>query len=1129
MGRDRKITFIVGGTIRDNLTVMLDAGNTKSYSGSGSVWSDLSGLGNDFTGTNMIADDFYGNDSSSPKSFDFNAIDEEFRRTQEGIPSYSGKYNFTWETWQSARSLSGATYARQAQMDDYVGFSSGVFVRRNQVNGPSAGSPSVGTWQQIIGSGNTTHLSVWLNNNLVGIASHTQAFSGTHISWFVGAQHHAYDTVSTGFNGNISLIRSYARELTKDEINQNYMSAAYRYNATSSNTAPTALILNEYSHVLATKSGNNCSIYINGTISKSFNCQINQNMNGQLFIGARASGVTEFFDGTIDEVQIYNRALTQNEINQLYNDSPHANSETWNCTINATDSSEAVGTPVSTTRTIGSISNFAPTITNIQIKPSPAYENSTLNCSANYNDGDSDKGNITFSWYKDSNLYWQITQLDKSTGEQINEPLTSINTNGLVGYWKFSEGSGTRVRDISSKENIGTLSNFNFNANSGYVSGKYGKALQFDGINDVVNIGNPSPLNTDFTNITVGAWIYSNGTQSTDAALVGKFTVWGFTLHYNTLYFYINNGGNGITTSYSSYHNGWHFITATFSSNNSGGGTMKMYVDGMLKSTRTSNYGSTGSGGNVAIGGSPAGTTPFNGTVDEVMIYNRTLSSGEISIIYNNSPHATGETWNCTINATDSRGIIGNQNSTAITISSTSTIAPTITNVQIKPSPAYDNDVLNCSASYNDADGDKGNVTFSWYNGSTLYWSVTQFNKQNGTVVNEPLTWVDKTGLVGYWKFSEGSGNEAKDISGNNNNGNLVGNTAWNSSGKYGSGLTFDGAGDYVNVTNSPTISVTTNALTLSAWIKLDYNMQAIDIIVDKKGEIWALQGSQQGDGTKIQFDISTAGSQSKLDTNTQFTTKGVWYHIAGTWDGTTMRIYVNGMQENAMNKSGTLATNNNDFVIGGYDTTSGYDFKGGIDEVMIFNRSLSASEITALYSNSPHFSGETWNCTINATDSSETAGAPNSAIITIESVSGYEPKWKHVTVTYSSSRKEKKIYVDNVLVRTEKLSGLSDYKINNQTGNLYISKLYGVPSGNMFNGTIDEMRIYPYALSSSEVNSAYLGSVSYDKLPNQNEATTLLLNGEDVTEMTLAPIVRVSNKEKTCDVTSKVKIPKCA
>ena len=409
-----------------------------------------------------------------------------------------------------------------------------------------------------------------------------------------------------------------------------------------------------------------------------------------------------------------------------------ASLEIWNCTVFVNDGT--TNSPLNST-TI-TTSSSAPSINSITIKPATAYKNSTLNCSATYNDADLEKGNITFTWYNGSTLYWQATQFNKMNNEVVQEPLTWVDGTGLLNYWKFSEGNGTEVFNISGGGNNGTLTNFNFNAGDGWREGKYGTGIQFDGINDVITVGNPAPLNSDFTNLTVAAWIYSNGTQASDTALVGKFTTWGFTLHFNTLYFYINNVGNWITTSYSSYHNGWHFITATFNSNNSGNGTMKMYVDGVLKTTIFSKSGSTGSGGTFAIGGQPGGTTYFNGTIDEVMIYNRTLTSGEISAIYNNSPQFKNEVWNCTINATDMQGMAGNPNSTTRTISNSN---PTMGLVSITPNPANTTDTLTCSAIGYDLDYDSLTMNITWYNGSTYYNSST-FSTTESTTKTLNLT-----------------------------------------------------------------------------------------------------------------------------------------------------------------------------------------------------------------------------------------------------------------------------------------------------------------------------------------------------------------------------------------------------
>jgi len=1004
--------------------------------------------------------------------------------------------------------------------------------------------------------------------------------------------------LATANGGTIATKAAYAYylEMTNDRYIRVYLTGATPAGYHSSNAT---LAANTWTHIAWTYNSTLSSIYLNGTLDNVTKVTGSvTKTNAPLLIGALGGGYAGGyeFNGTLDEIIIFNRSLNAAEIQEIYSASPHFRGETWNCTINATDSQGMSGNPNSTTRTISNsipsmgtitiapspanttdtlncsatgydmdldsltmnftwyngstyynsstfsttngtlkslnltagiqasnevwnctvfvndgtsdsllnstkitISSSAPSIDSIIIKPTTAYTNSTLNCSATYSDADGDKGNITFSWYNGSTLYFQTTQLNKMNNEVVQEPLTWVNATGLVGYWKFSEGNGTQLNDISGWANTLTLTSFNFSGLNGWREGKFGSALQFDGYDTCSRVSDAAggELNPRVT-LTVSAWVNVN-TSKSSAYIIAKG--WGDAYELvansnNKITLTIVNKTAGGTDSQSVISNSalvnnvWYHVAGTYN-----GTTLQVYINGTAENSALYNKSMLQTSQGVAVGCIPhMGNLEyfgngFNGTVDEAMIFNRSLSASEISEIYSASPHAKGETWNCTINATDMQGTVGAPNSTTITItniapsigaveitpnapnttdtlncsatgfdldldaltmnftwyngstyynsstkvtsngtlasvllaagiqaldetwnctvfvndgtsnsplnSTTITIVsapPTITNIMIKPNPANTTDTLNCSANYNDTDTDKGNVTFSWYNGSTLYWQVTQFNKLSGETVHEPLTWYNKTGLVGYWKFSEGNGTQVRDISGTENNGSIVGNPKWNMSGKYGYGLQFDGKGDYVNVTDSSSLDIT-GALTLSAWIKLDYTMEAVDIIVDKRGEIWALQGSQQADPTKIQFDIQTEGGQSRIDTTTRFTTKGVWYHIAGTWDGTTMRLYVNGTQENAMNKSGTLATNNNDFVIGGYDPTSGYDFNGTIDEVMIFNRSLTAVEIRELYSNSPQARGDTWNCTINATDMQGVAGNPNSTTITITNLAPSVPE----------------------------------------------------------------------------------------------------------------------------------------
>ena len=270
-------------------------------------------------------------------------------------------------------------------------------------------------------------------------------------------------------------------------------------------------------------------------------------------------------------------------------------------------------------------------------------------------------------------------------------------------------------------------------------------------------------------------------------------------------------------------------------------------------------------------------------------------------------------------------------NSKAITISGSSN-APTITSVQIKPSPAYDSNVLNCSGNYNDADFDKGNVTFSWYNGSNLYWQATQFNKMNNEIVNEPLTWYNKIGLVGYWKFSEGNGTVAYDISNNGvniNNGTFVNfdfnaNSGW-TVGKYGSGLKFDGSNDYVNVGNLGIGGVNTREF----WFKPNNvagssNQYVMDFGGNK---YWIQIYDVDSDG---KLEIRAGAWSDFVDGNYEITDTTRWYHVAVTMDsGNTLTIYVNGNYDNSGSKtSGTLGT----LIFGNYGGGGSYYFNRTID-----------------------------------------------------------------------------------------------------------------------------------------------------------------------------------------------------
>ena len=199
------------------------------------------------------------------------------------------------------------------------------------------------------------------------------------------------------------------------------------------------------------------------------------------------------------------------------------------------------------------------------------------------------------------------------------------------------------------------------------------------------------------------------------------------------------------------------------------------------------------------------------------------------------------------------------------------------------------------------------------------------------------------TGLVGWWKFDEGSGTAAADSSGNNNTGTLTNGPTW-TTGKIGGALSFDGTNDYVGASVSDSNLATT--LTLSQWVKATSFAEFAGIISnfsDGGMKVFINSGVTGGFGVGFR---KVGGSYAEcFSASTQL---GVWYHLTVTYNTGAVNIYINGNLDKTCNGNTTI-TNNSTFYIG-YNNNNDAYFKGLIDEVRIYNRALSASEVSELF-----------------------------------------------------------------------------------------------------------------------------------------------------------------------------------
>ena len=207
--------------------------------------------------------------------------------------------------------------------------------------------------------------------------------------------------------------------------------------------------------------------------------------------------------------------------------------------------------------------------------------------------------------------------------------------------------------------------------------------------------------------------------------------------------------------------------------------------------------------------------------------------------------------------------------------------------------------------------------------------------------------------LAGWWQ-AEG---DAADASGWNP-GTLVGNVTF-VPGRVGSAFHIEGAGT-VEAPASATLEPQT--VTVVLWMRAPFSQPSTYLL--SKGAAGCNSDSSYALYTAgdLFFYVSggAPGTFSPSPPASADVWDGQWHHVAGTYDGATVRLYVDGVEQGAGNPAATSSINyaladNNVFRIGGYRSSCvDFLFSGDIDEVQVFSRALTASEIAAIYSGAP-------------------------------------------------------------------------------------------------------------------------------------------------------------------------------
>jgi glucose/arabinose dehydrogenase/PKD repeat protein len=230
----------------------------------------------------------------------------------------------------------------------------------------------------------------------------------------------------------------------------------------------------------------------------------------------------------------------------------------------------------------------------------------------------------------------------------------------------------------------------------------------------------------------------------------------------------------------------------------------------------------------------------------------------------------------------------------------------------------------------------------SWSDGGAQQHTLTvpsapQSYAATYTVTSSP----PPAGLVAAWGFNEGAGTTAADASGNGNSGALVNGPTW-TTGKTGGALLFDGSDDRVRVADSNPLDVTT-AATFEAWAYPTAAPSGWRTILQKEVEAYffCASGGESRPVTGGTFGSSCcpqAVAPAALPVNT-------WTHVAGTYDGLQLRLFINGTQVASVPRTGSYQVSTGALWIGG-NAIYGEHFRGKLDDVRIYNRALTPAEI---------------------------------------------------------------------------------------------------------------------------------------------------------------------------------------
>ena len=537
----------------------------------------------------------------------------------------------------------------------------------------------------------------------------------------------------------------------------------------------------------------------------------------------------------------------------------------------------------------------------------------------------------------------------------------------LIAHWNMDDMSGVAVQDISGNNLDGLL----VNGAQWDPNGKYGGAVSCDGINDYIEIQDNDLLDPGNNNFTVSFWVYKREPSigwdnnwgvnkwNTGAAKGTNEWILGLGVNGNTdrPFFDIESGTTNFRTASNDdiSLNEWHLITGVREDS-----IIKLYVDAVLKSAKSVGDVSVNNvGRNIRIANSQRNAYYTNAMYDDVRIYDKALNQAEILGLYtlsNNPP---------IVDAGADQVITLPNNMAALSGNVTDDGLPaddSLTTLWTKVSGPGE-------VTFSDSNLLVTNTTFSSEgnyllelsaNDGELYASDTMVVLVQAASSNDP-------NMIAYWSMDDTAGTVVNDLSDNNLNGVLVNGAQWDPNGKIGSAVSCDGINDYIEIQDNDLLDPGNNNFTVSIWVYKrepsigwdnNWGVNKWNTGAAKGTNEWILGLGVNGNTDRPFFDIESGTTNFRTSSNDDISLNE-WHLITGVREDSIIKLYVDAVLKSAKSVGDVSVNNVGRNIRIANSQRNAYYTNGMFDDVRIYSKALSPSEILSLYSMAPlNFAG---------------------------------------------------------------------------------------------------------------------------------------------------------------------------